>query len=102
MEKNGYIVPDKKAQIYIDIDVQVKTFAKDIVKELIAERKRLGLTQQQIADLTGMKAPNITRIESCKYTPSLDVLVRYANALGKKIEFTMVDNHNLETENKIY
>ena len=46
---------------------------------------------QDIADRTGMKAPNVTRIESCKFTPTLDVLERYAEAIGKKIQFELVD-----------
>ena len=73
------------------IEVQQKELARSIVDELIAERKRQGLTQQDIADRTGMKAPNVTRIESCKYTPTLDVLERYAMAVGKKLQLELVD-----------
>lgn len=73
------------------IEVQQKELARSIVDELIAERKRQGLTQQDIADRTGMKAPNVTRIESCKFTPTLDVLERYAMAVGKKLQFELVD-----------
>lgn len=73
------------------MEVETKVFANQIVKSLIAERKRQGLTQQEIADITGMKAPNITRIESCKFTPTLEVLMRYAKALGKEIHFALDD-----------
>lgn len=89
MKKYDYIVKDGNEEF--QIEVETKRFAKGIVDQLVAERKRLGYTQQDIADLTGMKAPNVTRIESCKYTPSLEVLMRYAKALGKKIEFELVD-----------
>lgn len=90
MINEGYIVQDNN-EIYIDIDVYKKSFTDSIVSELIAERKRLGLTQQDIADRSGMKAPNVTRIESKKYSPSLDVLMRYARAVGKDIQFNLVD-----------
>ncbi|MBR2045349.1 MAG: hypothetical protein IJ958_04355, partial [Agathobacter sp.] len=30
-------------------------------------------------------------IESCKFTPTLDVLERYAQALGKKLHFELMD-----------
>ena len=56
--------------------------------------KRLRLTQQDIADRSGMKAPNVTRIESRKYSPSLDVLMRYARAVGKDIQFNLIDKDN--------
>lgn len=50
-------------------------------------------------DITGMKAPNVTRIESCKFTPTLEVLMRYVKALGKEICFTLED---VETEDEYY
>lgn len=74
-----------------EVSEEVKIFANRIIDVLIDERKRKGMTQQEVADITGMKAPNITRIESRKYTPTLDVLVRYANAVGKELHFELVD-----------
>lgn len=60
-----------------------------IVEELIRLRKEHNMSQQDIADMTGMKRPNIARIESCKYTPTVDVLVRYAKCFDKKIEISL-------------
>ena len=89
MSAQDYVVQEKSQQLLIEIEK--KTFAKSIVRALVAERKRKGLTQQDIADRTGMKAPNVTRLESCKFTPRLDLLERYAEAVGKKIHFELVD-----------
>ena len=89
MNNREYIINDEKQEFHIE--VETKAFANQIVKSLIAERKRQGLTQQEIADITGMKAPNVTRIESCKFTPTLEVLMRYAKALGKEIRFVLED-----------
>lgn len=73
------------------IEEEKRDFATSIVLELVAERKKQGLTQQQIADRTGMKASNVTRFESCRYMPTLDVLIRYSKAVGKKLSFSLVD-----------
>ena len=89
MNNREYIINDEKQEFHIE--VETKAFANQIVKSLIAERKRQGLTQQEIADITGMKAPNVTRIESCKFIPTLEVLMRYAKALGKEIHFALDD-----------
>lgn len=89
MNNQAYIINDERQKFCME--VETKVFANQIVKSLIAERKRQGLTQQEIADITGMKAPNITRIESCKFTPTLEVLMRYAKALGKEIHFALDD-----------
>ena len=72
-------------------EVNKNKLARNIMDQLIAERKRQDLTQQDIADRTGMKTPNVTRIESCKFTPTLEVLERYARAVGKELHFELVD-----------
>ena len=53
----------------------------DIVDQLVAYRKKLKLTQQDIADATGMKRANIARIELKKNEAALDSLVRYARSM---------------------
>ena len=90
MNNQEYIINDEKQEFHIK--VETKAFADQIVKSLVAERKRQGITQQEIADITGMKAPNVTRIESCKFTPTLDVLLRYAKAVGKELRFALGDS----------
>lgn len=67
----------------------VRRISKDIICELIIERKKQGITQQKIAERTGMKTSNVTRIESCKNIPTMDVLIRYAQALGKSIHIEL-------------
>ena len=89
MSAQDYVVQEKSQQLLIEIEK--KPLARSIVRALVEERKRRGLTQQDIADRTGMKAPNVTRIESCKFTPTLEVLERYAEAVGKKIQFDLID-----------
>lgn len=89
MNVNDYIVSNENMQIHIEIEK--RDLAKGIIAELVAERKKQGLTQQEIADRTGMKASNVTRIESCRYMPTLEVLVRYSKAVGKKLQFVLMD-----------
>ena len=43
-----------------------------------------------VAEATGMAAPNIARIESCKRIPTMQVLAKYADAVGMKIEIDVV------------
>lgn len=50
------------------------------------------MTQQDIADITGVQAPNITRFESAKTVPTLVMLQKYASALGKHVELRLVDD----------
>lgn len=45
-------------------------------------RKRLNLTQQSVADQSGMSRVEVSNIERGKCTPSLETVERLAKALG--------------------
>ncbi len=57
---------------------------------ILAVRKAAGLTQAQVAERMGTKAPAVARLENALITgtpsPSLNTLRKYAEALGKKLE----------------
>lgn len=54
----------------------------------IAEmRNEIYMTQDELADLAGIKKGNVERIEKGKYSISLDILTRIAKALGTNIDF---------------
>lgn len=60
------------------LDAYLKEFGRQ-VREL---RAQTGLTQQRLAELTGLTRPYIVSVEGGKQNVSLDVVVRVANALG--------------------
>ena len=93
MNKNKLYLENEKK---VEFELQTKELVQDIVQSLVAARKQRGITQQNIADITGMKTSNVTRIESCRNTPTLEVLIRYANALGKKVNFELDDIPEVE------
>ncbi len=65
-----------------------------ILDEMLAARHEAGLTQAQVAERMGTKAPAVARLESAlasgKHSPSLDTLRKYAQALGKRVEIHLV------------
>ena len=52
-------------------------------------RKQRGITQQTLADLTGMQRNHISRIESGKYSVGFDTLQAIAEALGGTIDIVV-------------
>lgn len=62
-----------------------------VKRQMIALRKRAGLTQEQMADLLGTKKSNISRLESINsnISPRLITIEAYARVLGysMKVEF---------------
>lgn len=50
-------------------------------------REQRGMTQAQLAEACGMKAPNIARIETGRYSTGIDILAKIAKALDCTIDF---------------
>ena len=65
------------------------------VKEL---RMKLGLTQQQLADLVHVSSRTIVSIEKGQYSPSLMLAYRMARAFGVTVEELCCLEENLEQE----
>ena len=65
------------------------------VKEL---RAKLGLTQQQLADLVHVSSRTIISIEKGQYSPSLMLAYRMARVFGVTVEELCCLDENLEQE----
>ena len=59
---------------------------KRIGQRIADLRKAKGMTQQDLADLTGNQRNHISRIESGKYSVGFDTLQTIAEALGGTID----------------
>lgn len=71
----------------------IQTDNREAVAKMFLDcRKELGLTQGQVALVAGMDRANIARLENAKYNPSLEMLTRYAAALGKKLVISLEDD----------
>jgi transcriptional regulator with XRE-family HTH domain len=68
-----------------------------ILHELLSARQKAGLSQAEIADRMGTKAPAITRLESSlssgKHSPSIATLKKYANALDCHLQIKLIANN---------
>ena len=84
-----YVYKSEKEEIVVE--TRGKNISDPVVDQLIALRKENRMTQQDIADATGMQRANIARIEGKKYAPTIDVLARYAECLGVKLEMRVVE-----------
>lgn len=76
----------KNKEVKVEYDALSPLF--EIKKKLIAARLGKGITQEQIAKKIGTSKSNISRLESLNntYTPNLGTLIKYAEALGLKLD----------------
>ena len=56
-------------------------FEAELIGKLIEAREEKGLSQRGLAELSGMKQPQIARLESMKSTPQLDTLFKVLTPL---------------------
>ncbi|PSU44627.1 XRE family transcriptional regulator [Photobacterium frigidiphilum] len=80
LKKNALQNPEVK-KAYDDLGAEF-----ELISSLITMREESGLTQDEVAERMGTKAPNISRLESGRSNPSLKTLVSYAQACGFKLD----------------
>lgn len=60
-----------------------------IGKRIAEIRKKRGLTQEQLSELTGFQRANIGKIETGRYSVGIDVLHKICEALN--VEIALID-----------
>ena len=61
----------------------------DIISQIIEERSKQDITQEELALRVGTQKSNISRFESGTYNPSLDFLTKIAHSLGKEVQIVL-------------
>ncbi|MEO0885432.1 MAG: helix-turn-helix transcriptional regulator [Cyanobacteria bacterium J06648_10] len=65
-----------------------------LLHQMLQARQDAGLTQAEVAEKMGTKAPAVTRLESSlgngKHSPSIATLQRYAQAVGCELKIQLV------------
>jgi len=67
---------------------QEKKARYEIGKRIAELRKERGMSQTQLAEAIGMAQPNLANIEAGRYSTTIDVLERIADALGSKLDLS--------------
>ena len=74
-------------------DIQMKT-RLELIEQLVKCRKEKRITQADISNATGIQRPNISRLESGKYNPTLDMIVRVADSIGYEVEINLKEKQD--------
>ena len=63
---------------------------RQIIRAIIEGRERCDLTQQQLAEITGIQQADISRLENGTGNPSLRTLKRLAAGMGMQLKLEFV------------
>ena len=67
-------------------------FEISLIGKMIEARGEKGLSQRELAEMSGVKQPAIARLESMKTTPQIDTLFKVLHPLGYTIEIVPLSN----------
>jgi len=67
-------------------------FEISLIGKMIEAREEKGLSQRELAEMSGVKQPAIARLESLRATPQIDTLFRVLYPLGYTLEIVPIDN----------
>ena len=83
-EDFGDVITPERNQFEMECDAFV------IGEQLKLERRRAGLTQEQLADRIGTKKSFISRVEKGRADIQLSTLVKLFNGLGRQISVRVI------------
>jgi DNA-binding XRE family transcriptional regulator len=82
---------ETKAQwVQIQLGLEPKRFKEVLALTVSTKRTELGLSQRELADLTGINQRDISHIEQGKANPTLTTQVKLLSALGLKMEISAI------------
>lgn len=62
----------------------------EIVRALVSARLQQNLTQEQLAQKSGVRQSNISRIENGSCSPTIATLQKLAEAMGRRVQLEFV------------
>ncbi|PQJ72744.1 helix-turn-helix domain-containing protein [Polaribacter butkevichii] len=68
--------------------------SQDLINAIKTRRDNLDVTQEILADLSGVGLRTLKKFESGKGNPTLETLNKLGNALGMELIFTVKDLNN--------
>ena len=79
--KNKYLSNPEVKKAYEEMEPEYQ-----LICAIIEARQEKNISQQELADATGIDRADISKIENGNANPSLKTIKRVAEGLGKKVE----------------
>ena len=73
-----------------DAEYEAQRPEYEAIRAVIAARLACNMTQKELAEKTGIRQSNISRIENGSASPTIDTLARIAAGLGKQLKIDFV------------
>jgi len=81
-----------REELYTSEEIRESDIRVAIMSELIKVRNERGISQRDLEQLSGVKQPVISRMETGTTSPHLDTVIRVLGALGKTLYIGELNN----------
>lgn len=78
-------------------EIAESNFRVALIGELIKARQEKGLSQKKLAELSGIKQPIISRMESGKTSPQIDTVLKVLAPLGMTLKIVKFESNVFES-----
>lgn len=85
MADESRVSPAERAKIEFEIA---------LIGKVIEAREAKGISQRELAELSGIKQPAIARLERMQATPQIDTLFKLLSPLGYTIKIVPLEDDN--------
>ena len=68
----------------------------DIAYALLEARESLNISQEELAQRTGVKQSNISRFESGRHSPTVSTLQKIADGLGMSLNIEFIQQSSMQ------
>lgn len=76
---------DVRKKIFTPEEIAESDLRVALIGEMIKARKQKGISQKRLEELSGVKQPIISRMESGSTSPQLETFLKVLAALGKTL-----------------
>ena len=71
-------------------DERIVELEMNLIRTLVSIREEKGITQSQLAELSGVKQPTIARLEKSLHSPQLDSILKVLVPLGYTLQIVPI------------
>ena len=84
-------LPKIKIDNTVDVSIPEYDILQEVRQLLTSVRKELGISQKELSDKTNIPQASISKFENGHNVPSLQILQRLADGLGKRLIIDFVE-----------
>lgn len=89
VEKELNITPEQEAEIQLEVE---------LIQATIEARRKANLSQQELSEKSGVKQPNIAKLEKLNRTPQTTTLIKLLYPMGYTLKVVPIEKEKKKEE----